>query len=311
LKLVSLVKEAGPQVGVLVEGQVVDLGAARAALGGESLLRLVLADANAFLEAGRAALEAAARVVEFAQREGEWMVPVDRVRLAAPVPAPRKLFALAGNYAAHIMEGGARLEEADKATPRIFMKPPSTTVRGPRDPIVITEVTRAIDWEAELGVVIGRQGKHIPPDEALDYVAGYTCVNDVSERKLLIKERPESRDRDRWFDWLNGKWLDSFAPMGPCLVTADEIPDPHTLDLTLHVNDELMQNANTGQMIFRVEEIIAYISAIVTLEPGDVISTGTAAGVGSARGIFLQPGDVVRTAIAGIGEMVNPVVAGR
>ena len=315
MKLISYETGEGPALGVLVgEKCFVDLRAAHeaAVVAGASgeIAPLLWRDMNAFLAAGEEALTAAAQAVEFAQGEGKFQHSVAEVHLLAPVPFPRKLFCLAGNYAEHILESRQRLEEADKATPRVFMKPPSTTVRGPYDPIVITPVAQAIDWEAELAVVIGRRGKYLKAENALDYIAGYTCFNDVSERQLKIKERPETREWDQFFDWLNGKWLDSFAPMGPCLVTKDEIPDPHSLDIRLYLNGEQMQAGNTGQMIFHLGDILEYISAIVTLEPGDVISTGTPSGVGSARGIFLQPGDVVRTEIEGIGAMENPVVAG-
>jgi 2-keto-4-pentenoate hydratase/2-oxohepta-3-ene-1,7-dioic acid hydratase in catechol pathway len=199
----------------------------------------------------------------------------------------------------------------DKETPRVFMKPPTTTVIGQNDSILIPPVARAIDWEGELAVVIGRKAKAVSPDEALRYVAGYTVMNDVSERDLVIKDRTDSRPQDEWFDWLNGKWLDTFAPQGPCIVTADEIPDPHVLEISTFINGERKQHNNTGQMLYPVNKIIEYISAIITLEPGDLISTGTISGVGATTGTFMKPGDSVEVRISRIGVLRNKVRASK
>jgi 2-keto-4-pentenoate hydratase/2-oxohepta-3-ene-1,7-dioic acid hydratase in catechol pathway len=234
-----------------------------------------------------------------------------RVRLRAPVPRPRKVLCLAGNYREHIEEEGHRMALQDRQTPRVFMKPPSTTVIGPGARIRIPPIGRAIDWEGELAVVMGRRARAVRAADTLRYVAGYTVMNDVSERKLLIRERTRSRPRDEWFDWLNGKWLDTFAPHGPWLVTRDEIPDPQVLEIRTCVNGEVKQHNRTSAMIFPVADIIEYISAMVTLEPGDLISTGTPAGVGAAAGTFLQPGDRVDITISGIGTLSNPVAAAR
>ncbi len=229
-----------------------------------------------------------------------------------PPVRPNKLFALAGNYAEHIMEGrhkraGGRLSAADIATPRIFMKPPSNTLCGYGEPIYISRVAQFVDWEAEMGVLIGKRGKFISHEEAMQYVAGITIVNDVSERELKIVERPETREWDGFFDWLNGKWGDHFAPMGPCVVPIGDIEDVDRLELKLWVNDELQQNASTGQMIFKIPDILTYLSSICSLEPGDVIATGTPSGVGHPQGIRLQPGDTVRIELEGVGTLVNPV----
>ena len=180
-------------------------------------------------------------------------------------------------------------------------------VIGPGDAIRYPPGVRRLDYEAELGVVIGRRGKFISAEEAYDYVFGYTIVNDVSERRLEVPKEREPREGDRWFDWLNGKWFDTFAPMGPWIVTKDEIPDPHSLRISLTVNGEVMQDSNTNHMIFTVPELIQFISTLLTLEPGDVISTGTPEGTGAARGIFLKKGDLIRIKIERIGELVNPV----
>ena len=265
-----------------------------------------------FLDRGEAALAAALRAVELAEeRLKEPSEPFawarESVRLLAPIACPRKLFCLAGNYGEHIREGGGDYPGKEKMTPRFFMKPASTTVTHPGDPILISRNAQCIDWEIELGVVIGKKGKYISAADAYDYVLGYTVVNDVSERKLKVNADREARDMVGFFDWLNGKWLDSFAPMGPCIATKDEVGDVMNLRITLSVNGELKQDGNTGQMIFDSAELIEFISSYVTLEPGDVISTGTPAGVGSTTGTFLKDGDVVVGEVEKIGRLENPV----
>ena len=229
------------------------------------------------------------------------------VKFEAPIQYPGKLFCLAGNYKEHIEEMYEKIAVQDMETPRVFMKPSSNTVIGSGDEILIPPVGQAIDWEGELAVVIGKTAKYANAENALDYVAGYTIMNDVSERKLKIKERTSNRPKDEWFDWLNGKWLDTFAPMGPWIVTADEIVNPHDLEITTHVNGECRQQNNTSQMLMKIPQIIEYISAIITLSPGDVISTGTIAGVGAATEVYLKDGDNVMIAISNIGELRNRV----
>ena len=292
------------------DGRVVDLAAADAELAREEARppHAFFHNMIDFLEHGSQAREAAEKAVREA-REGSAVHPLSGVRLRAPVPAPRKLFCLAGNFQDHIEEGGKKMDSQDKETPRFFMKPASTCVIGPEDSIRIPPVARAIDWEGELAVVVGRRGKRIPRDQALDYVAGYTNMNDVSERKLKIWPRSEDRPQDRWFDWLNGKWLDSAAPMGPWIVTGDEIGDPQDLQISTYVNGDRKQHNNTSQMLVPVASLIEYISAIVTLEPGDVISTGTVSGVGYVTGEYLKPGDRVEVEISKIGVLGNPVAA--
>ena len=230
------------------------------------------------------------------------------VSLKAPIPWPGKILCLAGNYAEHIREGGKEVAGKEKMAPRVFMKP-NTAVIGPEQPILLPKKGNKIDWEAELAVVIGKSGKYITQDQAYDYVAGYTIMNDVSERQLIIDADREPSEWNRFFDWLNGKWMDTFAPMGPCLVTKEEISDPHDLSLKLKVNGEVKQDSNTGNMIFNIPELVEFTSRLMTLEPGDIISTGTPSGVGSASGIFLKVGDVVEVEIENIGVLKNPVAA--
>lgn len=306
MKLATFARNGNMGAGVVLDAErILDLAAAMAGTPAGDAARGGLLP---LLEAGSDALDAVRAAA--ANPPASAVLPLADVALKAPILYPRKLFCLAGNYAEHIREGGQDVTDKDRVTPRVFMKPPTTTIIGPHDAIRIPPVGQKIDWEAELAVVIGRRGKAIPLSEALSYVAGYTVMNDVSERGLKIRERDQSSEWDRFFDWLNGKWLDTFAPMGPWVVTADEIPDPQRLSISLWVNTQQMQQGNTGQMIFTVADLIHYISQIITLEPGDVIATGTPAGVGMGRGIFLKPGDRVRIEIERIGVLENPVVAG-
>lgn len=275
------------------------------------MMTLLEAGARGMAAARRTATVTWKRLGPAATADGKRVHEVRRVKLAAPVPRPRKLFCLAGNYRDHIEEGGEKFQVQDAETPRVFMKPPSTTVIGSNDAILIPPVARAIDWEGELAVVIGRKVKGVGARQALGYVAGYTIMNDVSERKLLIRKRTKSRPKDEWFDWLNGKWLDTSAPQGPWLVTRDEIRDPQDLEITTRVNGERKQHNSTAQMLYPVADIIAYISAIITLEPGDIISTGTISGVGATTGHFMRPGDRVEIQISGIGTLRSRVRASR
>ena len=270
------------------------------------MLTLLTAGPKGLSAAKKAAAAAAGK-----KPNGKTIHALSKVRLRAPVPNPRKVLCLAGNYQDHLEEGGGKMQLQDKETPRIFMKPPTTTVIGPGDKILIPPIARAIDWEGELAVVIGRSAKGVKAKDALKYVAGYTVMNDVSERDLKIKKRTDSRPRDEWFDWLNGKWLDTFGPQGPWIVTRDDIPNPQKLDISTYINGERKQHNNTGQMLYPVNKIIEYISAIITLEPGDLISTGTVSGVGATTGTFMKPGDKVQIEISSIGVLKNSVAASK
>ncbi|MGE3821260.1 MAG: fumarylacetoacetate hydrolase family protein [Isosphaeraceae bacterium] len=236
-------------------------------------------------------------------------IPLDEVQILVPIPHPPKLLLLAGNYAAHVAERGGTTAERDETFPYVFMKPPGTTLTNAGDPIVIPKVSPDhVDWECELGVVIGRTCRDVEDSDALEYVAGYTVVNDVSDRKFTPNPGRKPRERDKFFDWLHGKWHDTFCPMGPCLLSSEGV-DPQALPLRLTVNGETKQDASTAQMVFPVAAIVSFLSRFVTLEPGDVISTGTPSGVGSSTGTYLKPGDVVRASIEGIGDLSNPVIA--
>ena len=240
----------------------------------------------------------------------ELMIPVTDIRLLAPIANPSKILLLAGNYAKHVVERGGTSAERRETFPYVFTKPPDTTLTHPGDPIILPRVSPDhIDWECELGVVIGRTCRHVDEDDALAYIAGYTIVNDISDRAFRPNPGRKPRERDKFFDWLHGKWHDTFCPMGPCILSADAVPDPQELPIRLSVNGEIKQDASTAEMVFPVAAIIAFISQIMTLYPGDVIATGTPSGVGSATGTYLRPGDVVVASIEPIGALENPVEA--
>lgn len=222
--------------------------------------------------------------------------------IVAPIRPPR-IFAAASNYVEHAKEMGTVLAQKAESNPYVFIKA-STAVVGPGDNVVIPAQTEKADWEVELAAVIGRRTRRISVADALSAVAGYTIVNDVSARDLTRRD-----DFPFKFDWFQGKSFDTFAPLGPWIVPASEIPDPQQLHLGLYVNEERMQDGSSAEMIFTVSEQISYLSHMLTLEPGDVIATGTPTGVGASRGVFLKPGDVMRATIERIGELRNPVVA--
>lgn len=238
------------------------------------------------------------------------MDAASQAQLLHPIARPPKLLLLAGNYAKHIEEGGEKAAERAETFPYVFMKPPTTTLTAPNGPVSIPRISpEGIDWELELAVVIGRGGKHISASDALQHVAGYTVINDISDRRFRPNPQRKERPRDKFFDWLHGKWHDSFCPCGPCIACSEQIPDPQSLQMELRVNDQIKQSASTAQQIFSVAEVIAFISDLMTLEPGDIISTGTSAGVGNTTGDFLQPGDQIVARIEGIGVLSTPVTA--
>ncbi len=235
--------------------------------------------------------------------------PYAGLRLDAPLRDSPQLLALAGNYRKHIVESGyAEIAETTTMTPQVFCKPVSTTINAPGASIQLRPANVFVDWEIELAVIVGRKGRDIPIDQAMSYVFGYSILNDISERRFNSRiPNRKSREADPFFDWLAGKWFDGFAPFGPELVTTDEIADPHNLPIRLWVNGKLMQDANTSEMIFRIPEVVSYVSAVMTLEPGDILAMGTPAGVGMARDMSLHSGDVMRGEIEGLGALENSV----
>ncbi len=244
-----------------------------------------------FLASGRKALNKMQELIA----SGEHRIPLDAVKLLAPIPRPGKFLGISLNYADHIGETG--LEKPEYPT---FFTKQSTCVIGPDEAVHRPRVSEKVDYEGELAFVIGKHCRHVSVEEAADSIAGFTIVNDVSVRDWQIRSPT----------WMLGKSFDTHGPMGPWLVTADEIGDPHNLELKTWVDDELRQHANTGQMIFNCYEMIAYLSQAMTLEPGDVIATGTPAGVGvkmKPRG-YLKPGQTVTIEIEKIGVLRNPVI---
>ncbi|HSB72492.1 MAG TPA: fumarylacetoacetate hydrolase family protein [Candidatus Methylomirabilis sp.] len=222
--------------------------------------------------------------------------PMEVVRLCAPILNPRKIICLGLNYRDH----AAETKQEIPPEPALFSKF-ATSIIGPEEPILIPSVSREVDYEAELAFIVARRGRHVSKAEALDHVAGYTAFHDVSARDYQLR-KPGGQ-------WMLGKTFDTFAPMGPALVTREDLPDPQALDITMTVNGEVLQSSNTEHQAFTVSDIVAYCSHVFTLEPGDVIATGTPGGVGFARKPprFLKEGDVAVVEIQGIGALRNPV----
>jgi len=225
------------------------------------------------------------------------LIPLDRIKRTPIVPKPEKILCVGLNYADHARESGMTPPPEP-----VFFSKFSHTIQADGDPIVLPRVSPEVDYEAELVTVIGRGGRYIPEDRALEHVAGYCCGNDVSARDWQLR-KPGGQ-------WLLGKSFDTFAPIGPALVTADEVPDPNHLAIQLRLNGQVMQRSSTASFIFTVQQLIAYVSQVCMLAPGDVLFTGTPPGVGCARKppVFLKPGDSVEVEIERIGVLRNPVV---
>jgi 2-keto-4-pentenoate hydratase/2-oxohepta-3-ene-1,7-dioic acid hydratase in catechol pathway len=287
MRIATLQTSAGPRAAVLQGAGYVDLHATDSAL--PTSVRQIL-------EAGPAALQAARQA---AQSPSAVRVDAASARLLAPVPDPRKIICLGLNYRDHAAESGAPIPKE----PVLFSKYASALI-GPTDKIVLPPVSQEVDYEAEMVIVIGKRGRPKNADEALPYVAGYCVGHDVSARDWQLKKDQKQ--------WMVGKTFDTFAPTGPHLVTADEVPDPHNLPIRLRLNGQVMQDSNTKQMIFPIGTVLTYLAQVFTLEPGDLIFTGTPPGVGFARKppVFLKAGDVVEVEIEGLGTLRNPVVAG-
>jgi acylpyruvate hydrolase len=314
MKLVTFAHRGVQRVGLLEGERVIDVNRAYAALlsqrgdlcAGTMADALVPAEMIGILQGGERALAAIGEARAYV-REGLGAVDqaevlgrdgvvctLREVTIKAPIPRPGKLILLGLNYRDHAEETGQKIPEV----PTLFAKY-NNSVIGPGAAILIPRATEQIDYEAEFAFVIGRRGHDIPRDRALDYVAGYTIVNDVSARDYQFVTS----------QWMVGKTFDTHCPMGPALVLKDEIPDPHSLDLDLSIGGEMLQKSNTNQLIFKIPETVEYLSQVMTLEPGDVISTGTPSGVGFTRKPprWLRPGETVRVEIAGLGVLENPV----
>jgi 2-keto-4-pentenoate hydratase/2-oxohepta-3-ene-1,7-dioic acid hydratase in catechol pathway len=282
MRLATFTHAGATRIGVVVGDDVVDL-----AEGAPDLPRAM----EAFLAAGAPALAAAERSVAHAASR----IPLDEVRLEAPVLRPRKILAVGLNYADHVRESG--LEAAE--VPTIFNKQ-VTSVTGPYDPIHLPRASHALDYEGELGFVIGRRCRHVPRERAAEVIAGYLVLDDVTVRDWQLRTPT----------WTLGKSFDTHCPMGPWIATPDEVGDPHSLGIRTWVNGELRQDSNTKQLVHDCYTLVAHLSTACTLEPGDVIATGTPSGVGIAMQPprLLKAGDVVRVDIDRIGQIENPVI---
>jgi 2-keto-4-pentenoate hydratase/2-oxohepta-3-ene-1,7-dioic acid hydratase in catechol pathway len=293
--------EAEARMGVIVDDLVIDV----ATLGARASVPLPSRMLD-FIDLGPVALSELKALI--GEAGGRWPVggalPLSNVTLLAPIPRPRKnIFGIGLNYVEHVAESAKSLDTSKDLPkqPVIFSKPP-TSVIAPGDPVVHrADITQQLDWEVELAAIIGRRASRVATEDALNYVFGYTVCIDMS-----------ARDNRRAGQWIYSKGQDSYAPMGPCIVTADEIPDPQTMDLWLTVNGVEKQRSNTRHMLFKVDFLISDISQGITLEPGDIIATGTPEGVGAGRDPqeWLWPGDVIEAEVAGIGRLRHSIVAG-
>jgi 2-keto-4-pentenoate hydratase/2-oxohepta-3-ene-1,7-dioic acid hydratase in catechol pathway len=302
MKLCTYIRSnGGPRAGIAVDGGVVDCQAGAAVIG-KDLPDTVLG----ILQGGEGALVVAREVAEAAKDGTAPVMKDDEVTLLPAIPAPPTVFLLAANYQSHITESGAAPVDKAKITPRPFIKP-GTAVIGSGDPILIPPDSDTLDYEIEIAAVIGAGGRMIAEADAPDHIAGYVVFNDVSARSLKIAEGRSERNGDWFFDWLLGKWCDSFAVVGPYLVTSDDIGDPRDLEMSLWVNGELRQHSAAGEMIFTVPETIAFLSRFVTLRPGDLICMGTPGGVGATTATYLKAGDVVKGSIERLGTIENTV----
>ena len=284
MRLITYFSPTGPRVAGVAEGRCVDLNQTDPQI--PFCIKKLLAQGPEGIRRAEAALTTGKPSL------------LEHFQPAPPIPNPEKIICIGLNYADHARETGIE----PPPEPVIFSKFPSA-ICGDWQPIVLPRMSREVDFEAELVVVIGRGGRHIPREEALTHVAGYCCGNDVSARDWQL--------RKPGVQWLLGKSFDTFAPFGPAIITADEIPDPGNLQILLRLNGRTMQRSCTKQFIFPIDYLISYISNVCTLAPGDLIFTGTPPGVGFARRppVFLKPGDVIEIEIEKLGILRNPVVA--
>jgi 2-keto-4-pentenoate hydratase/2-oxohepta-3-ene-1,7-dioic acid hydratase in catechol pathway len=308
MKLVTYCDTDGPRVGLLTEDRILDVPGLLGPEAGDpqETVPAWTRDMVSFIERGPAATEAL--WIRFqCWREEVAQAAVNHVdlgdtRLLAPIPRARKnIFCVGLNYAVHAREGAAAVGRSPDPPehPTFFTKPP-TAVIGPGEAILWDmNVTQELDFEVELAIIIGKKGTNIPVDDAMDFVFGYTIINDVSARDLQRRHK----------QWFKGKSLDTTCPLGPCIVTKGDIPDPQDLEISLRLNGVTMQSSNTKHMVFSVAELIHHLSRGMTLEPGDIVATGTPAGVGFARQppVFLREGDVVEAEVERIGILVNTV----
>ncbi|SDY95179.1 fumarylacetoacetate hydrolase family protein [Bacillus sp. 166amftsu] len=310
MKLVTYSREGSTRIGAMLTGtnQIVDLNYAyQALLESQGKLRFeqiaeayVPANMTEFLQGEDESLSIAKEAISFALKnetafKHKLIYAYDEVKIEAPVPSPGKIICVGHNYREHILEMGREIPEY----PLIFAKFANTII-GPQDDIPFYPISDQLDYEAELAFVISKKARNVSQADALDYVAGYTIVNDVTYRDI----------QRRTLQWLQGKTVEGSAPMGPWLITTDELPDPSGLEMVLTVNGEERQRTNTDNFVFNVQYLVEFLSTLMTLEPGDVILTGTPGGVGVARNpqVFLKDGDVVKIQIDKVGTLENKVL---
>jgi 2-keto-4-pentenoate hydratase/2-oxohepta-3-ene-1,7-dioic acid hydratase in catechol pathway len=282
LRFLTIQRDGRAEPAVELDGEIIGIGRA----GFDNLISVIAGGADA--------LDRVTRWLPHATSDERW--PRDDVKLLAPIPRPPKVICIGLNYRDHAAETKLAIPEV----PTVFAKFP-TAVIGHGHPIVLPKNSAKPDYEAEFVVVIGKGGRHIPEDRWREHVFGYTMMNDVSARDYQMATT----------QWTMGKTFDTFAPLGPAIVTTDEIPDPQTLAISMTVSGEVLQQSNTSEMIFPVSRLIAFLSSVFTLEPGDVIATGTPSGVGFVRKPprWLKPGDETVVRVDGLGALANPVVA--
>jgi len=282
MKLATFQVDGDTRVGVVDGDRIADLSV---------LAPELPTDLVQLLAQGPSGLSAARRAIESSTQR----IPLTEVTLLSPIPRPGKVLAIGLNYEDHIAETG----KARPEYPTVFNKQ-TTCITSHRSPIHLPRVSSALDYEGELAFVIGRRCRHVPKERAREVIAGYCIMNDVTVRDIQLRTPT----------WTMGKSFDTHGPLGPWLTTADEVPDPHTLSLRTWVNGELRQNSNTSNLVFNCDFLVEYLTQAFTLEPGDVISTGTPSGVGGAMNPpkFLRAGDVVRIEIEGLGSLQNHVI---
>jgi acylpyruvate hydrolase len=313
MRLVTYHREGQARTGAQIDGQIIDLNRAYRAMlrDGSNDEELAVADARVptdmigLLQGGETSLRAARDALAFIGSQFEAgnrvgrldgiVFACDQISLLSPVLRPGKVICLGLNYRDHAAEAGMAVPDY----PILFHKVAGSLI-GHNQSIIVPRISSQIDYEGELAVIIGKRGKYITEQNALAYIAGYCVANDVSARDLQF----------RTSQWTSGKMLDTFGPLGPALVTKDEVPDPHTLAIKTILNGQVMQDSSTAHMLFRIPQIIKYISEIVTLEAGDVIMTGTPPGIGSTRKpqVFMKSGDTVTVEIERLGILTNPLV---
>jgi 2-keto-4-pentenoate hydratase/2-oxohepta-3-ene-1,7-dioic acid hydratase in catechol pathway len=299
VRLLSFVWGGVKRVGVYVNNVVVDLPETYMRVYETDYAPVFLYDMKSLIEGGEPIMRLIKDLVDNAVRSGNAVIrDPDSITWLPPVTNPEKILCVAVNYREHGKESSAKPPDR----PYFFPKFPNALI-GHKQPILKPRVSRQVDWEVELALIIGRKGKYIDVNRALDHVFGYLILNDVSMRDWQFPSK-----ESYGMDWIHGKSMDSSTPVGPYVVTKDEIEDPHNLRLTLRVNGEVEQDDNTRNLIFKIPELIHWASQGITLKPGDYISTGTPAGVGFPRGKFLKNGDVVEAEIEKIGKLVNTVV---